>query len=362
MDYLGIRLDLILFLITFFLSFVLYPYWIHFVYKYNMGEVSRVHEQKQGLPTMGGFVFMLTVFAVTIAFNRSRTQTVLPLFIACLSGLLGLLEDFTKVYRRSGLPSLFEQLKLRFFKVSNTSGPREIPLILKPWYAFKEFSRVVGSVGGSGLQTYQKFIIEGFIGGFMAYWAYFKLGWDYLWFPLIGNVHIGFLYPLVVFFLFIVVLNAVGFTDGLDGLAGGLAIFSLLAFWAMSRVLQYNSLAGYCATFIGALLPFLYFNIYPARIMMGNVGSHVLGATLAVLAVVTHREVAFLIIGLVFLVDGATSPLQQLSVKLTGKRIFRMAPFHHHFEKLDWPETKVTLRFWVFGMFFALLGFFISLL
>jgi phospho-N-acetylmuramoyl-pentapeptide-transferase len=196
----------------------------------------------------------------------------------------------------------------------------------------------------------------------MAYWAYFKLGWDYIWMPFLGNIHIGFLYPIFVFLLFIIVLNSVGFTDGLDGLAGGLAFFSFVTFWAISRSLEYNSLAGFCATFAGALLPFLYFNVFPARIMMGNVGSHVLGATLAVLAVTTHREVAFIIIGLVFLIDGVTSPLQQISVKLTGKRLFRMAPIHHHFEKLGWPETKVTFRFWIFGIFFALLGFFISML
>ena len=196
----------------------------------------------------------------------------------------------------------------------------------------------------------------------MAYWAYFKLGWDYIWMPFLGNIHIGIFYPVFVFLLFIIIINSVSFTDGLDGLAGGLAFFSFVTFWAISRVLGYNSLAGFCATFVGALLPFLYFNVYPARIMMGNVGSHVLGATLAVLAIATHREVAFILIGMMFLIDGVTSPLQQISVKLTGKRLFRMAPIHHHFEKLGWPEAKVTFRFWIFSIFFALLGFFISLL
>ena len=95
---------------------------------------------------------------------------------------------------------------------------------------------------------------------------------------------------------------------------------------------------------------------------MGNVGSHVLGAILAILAIVMHREVAFLFIGLVFFVDGISSPLQQLSVKFTKKRIFRMAPLHHHFELLGWPETKVTLRFLLFGFIFAFLGVFIGLL
>jgi len=221
---------------------------------------------------------------------------------------------------------------------------------------------VVGSSTDVGMQTYQKFLIQGFIAGFVSYWAYFKLGWDYIWFPLVGNVHIGWAYPIVIFLLFIAVLNSIAFSDGLDGLAGGLALISFIALWAMASKLEYNSLAAFCATFVGALLPFLYFNVNPARIFMGNVGSHVLGATIAVLGVVMHREVAVLIVIMVFMVDGISSPLQQLSVKLSGKRLLRMAPLHHHFEILGWHETKVTMRFWLASAFFAILGLFISLL
>jgi phospho-N-acetylmuramoyl-pentapeptide-transferase len=366
MDYLGLKLDIILLFITFVLTFVLYPFWINFLYKFSIGEVSRVHEHKVGIPTMGGFIFVLTVSITTFLFNRSRTQTLLPLFVASTMGLLGLIEDFSKVYRKSGLTNFFDTYfgwfaKLFRFKLPSADVSKK-PWFLRPWYAFREFSRVVGSSSGTGLETYHKFVIQGFIGAFMAVWVYFKLGWDYIWLPLVGNIHIGFLYPIFVFLLFIVVLNAVAFTDGLDGLAGGLSIIAFLVFWAISRSLGYNSLAGFCASFVGALLPFLYFNVFPARIMMGNVGSHALGAVLASLAVLTHREFAFLFIGLVFLVDGLTSPLQQYSVKLTKKRLFRMAPIHHHFEKLDWPETKVTLRFWIIGACFALFGLFIALL
>ena len=233
---------------------------------------------------------------------------------------------------------------------------------LKPWYWFQEMWRIVGSADSSGIQTYQKFLFQALMGGFISYWTYFKLGWDFIWFPLVGNVHIGLFYPIFVFIMFIVVLNAVAFTDGLDGLAGSLAFISFLSFWLISRFLQYNSLAVFCATFVGALLPFLYFNVYPARIFMGNVGSHVLGATLAILAIMLHREVPFFVIGLVFLVDGISSPLQQLSVRFTGKRLFRMAPIHHHFELLGWPEVKVTLRFILFGILVAFAGIFLALL
>lgn len=351
----SLLIDLLFLFAAFGLSFILYPLWISFIYKFQIQEDAR-HVSKIGTPTMGGFVFVLVVSLLTFLFNQSRTQTLFPVFIATLAGLLGMLEDFTKVYIKSGLPGFFEY---HFGFISKLfSKTKKLPLISH----FVEFWRVVGSSNDSGIQTHQKFLIQALIGGFIAYWTYFKLGWDYLWFPLLGNVHIGWLYPIFIFIFFIVVLNFVAFTDGLDGLAGGLSIFVFITFWVLSSTFDYNSLSSFCATFIGALLPFLYFNVYPARVFMGNVGSYVLGAVMAVLSVILHRELAFLIIGFVFLVDGLSSPLQSWSVKLTKKRLFRMAPMHHHFELLGWPETKVTLRFWIFGMVFGLLGLFISLL
>jgi phospho-N-acetylmuramoyl-pentapeptide-transferase len=347
------------------ISLVLYPVWIKFVYRYQMGEDVRsdgpqTHLAKKGTPTMGGLVFVLTVGLVTFLFNRSRDQTLFPLFVASLAGLFGLMEDLSKVYRKSGLPGFFE-----YHFGSPSLGKLGIVLsriILKPWMLFTEFWRLVGSKTDVGIQTHQKFLIQAVIAGFVSYWTYFKLGWDYIWFPLIGNVHVGIGYPIFIFLLFIAVLNFVAFTDGLDGLAGGLSFFAICAFWVISTIFGLGSLSAFCATFIGALLPFLYFNIYPARVFMGNVGSHVLGATLVLLGILLHREFALVVILMVFLVDGMSSPLQQLSVKLTGKRVFLMAPLHHHFEILGWPETKVTLRFWLFGIVFAFLGIFVSLL
>jgi len=325
------------------------------------GDGPKTHAKKQGTPTMGGLVFILVVALITFLFNRSRTQTLFPVFVASMAGLFGLVEDFGKIYKTSGLKVFFQNAWLgKFF--SAKAFTKIFSVVTKPWAYFKEFWRIVGSSTDVGMQTYQKFLIQGVIGGFVAYWAYFKLGWDFIWLPLLGNVHIGWLYPIVIFLMFIAVLNSVAFTDGIDGLAGGLGLIAFLALWGISSHLEYNSLAAFCATFVGALLPFLYFNVHPARIFMGNVGSHVLGATLAVLGVVLHREIAVMIIIIVFLADGFSSPLQQLSYVLTKKRLFRMAPVHHHFELLGWHETKVTLRFWLFGMFFAFLGLLIALL
>lgn len=347
------------------LTSILYPFWISFVYKYHMGEDIRsdgpkTHLSKKGTPTMGGTVFILVVALITFIFNSSRTQTLFPVFVACMAGLFGIIEDLTKIYKNM---TFFEIFKISFFPQKLIFLDNLKKIVLLPWKLFVEFWRVVGSsTEKKGLQTYQKFLIQACIAGFVSYWTYFKLGWDYLWLPLIGDVQIGFLYPIFIFFLFIVVLNSVAFTDGVDGLAGGLSLIAFIAFWSIAVVLNYNSLAIFCATFVGALLPFLYFNVYPARVFMGNVGSHVLGATIAMLAVVMHREVVLLFIAGVFLVDGISSPLQQISVKLTKKRIFLMAPLHHHFELLGWPETKITVRFWLAGIILAFVGVFVALL
>jgi len=276
--------------------------------------------------------------------------------------LFGIIEDLTKVYRKSGLPNFFTHHFAFIYKYI----VRVVNFFLRPLRflvnGFIELSRVVGSNAEGGLQTYQKFLIQGGIAGFVSYWTYIKLGWDYIWFPLVGDIKVGMLYPVIVFFLFLMTLNFVAFTDGLDGLAGGLTVIALGAFWVVASTMNYNSLTGYIATIIGAVIPFLYFNVNPARIFMGNVGSHVFGATLALLGVLMHREIAMLLICAVFMAVGLSSPLQQFSVKLTGKRLFRMAPLHHHFEMLGWPETKVTFRFWIIGIFFAFVGIFVALL
>lgn len=358
-----ITTDILYLYLAFIASFIMYPYWIDIVYKLKLGEQIRVdgpqtHLLKAGTPGMGGFIFILTVAVVTLLFNQNRHQTLFPVFIACMAGLLGLLEDFVKVYKVSGLRELFNiSLNINF---SNKNAI--VRFLAIPWIYFVKLTDLVGSSSGRGIKTYQKFLVQGGISGFVAYWTYIKLGWDYFWLPLIGDVHVGVLYPIIIFFMFIAVFNFVAFTDGIDGLAGGLGIIALSAYWVIASQLEYNSIAAYTATFIGAMIPFMYFNIYPARVFMGDVGSYVLGATLALLAVVLHREVAMFFILAVFLADGISSPLQQFSVKLTGKRLFRMAPMHHHFELAGWPETKVTMRFWLFGAIFSFIGIFIALL
>jgi phospho-N-acetylmuramoyl-pentapeptide-transferase len=357
--------DLILLFISFGISVVMYPLYIKFLYRFQLGEEIRgdgpqSHQKKSGTPTMGGMVILISVFLTTLFFNLNITQTIFPLFIIALSGLFGIIEDLTKISAKTGY-EFFKFNPANNFLIKNFK--RILNFIFgKPAELFVEFWRMLGSKTDKGLQSYQKFLIQAGIAGFVSYWTYFKLGWDYIWFPFIENITIGYFYPIFIFLFFFLVLNSVAITDGLDGLVGGLSLISFTAFWVICSFLDYKSLSGFIATFIGALLVFLYFNVFPARLFMGNVGSHILGAALALIPILIHREILIFIIYIVFLIDGLSSPLQSFFFKLTGKRIFLMAPIHHHFEMKGWPETKVTLRFWIFGIIAALLGVFVALL
>jgi phospho-N-acetylmuramoyl-pentapeptide-transferase len=158
------------------------------------------------------------------------------------------------------------------------------------------------------------------------------------------------------------VSNAVNITDGLDGLAGGVLATSFGAFALIAFTQGRFGLAIFCATILGALLAFLWFNIYPARFFMGDTGSLALGATLAVVAMLTDSLVVLPIIGLVFVAEGLSSLAQRFSKKYLGKKIFISAPLHHHFEAIGWPETKITMRFWVISAVAAVVGITINLI
>ena len=357
--------DLILLFISLGLSVLMYPIYIKFLYRFQLGEEIRgdgpeSHLKKSGTPTMGGLVILIAVFLTTLFSNLNITQTIFPLFVIALSGLFGIIEDLTKISTKTGYV-FFKFNPGNNFLIINVKKFLNF-IFGKPAELFVEFWRMLGSKTERGLQSYQKFLIQAGIAGFVSYWTYFKLGWDYIWFPFIENITIGYFYPIFIFLFFFLVLNSVAITDGLDGLVGGLSLISFMAFWVICSYLDYKSLSGFIATFIGALLVFLYFNVFPARLFMGNVGSHILGAALALIPILIHREILIFIIYIVFLVDGLSSPLQSFFYKLTGKRIFLMAPIHHHFEMKGWPETKVTLRFWIFGIIAALLGVFVALL
>lgn len=283
------------------------------------GESAKIYRQlheakhSRNIPTMAGIVFVLSVAIVTIAGNLSRTETWLPLAAMVGAGAIGLIDDVLNI-KSSGLGIAGMRAKLK-----------------------------------SAL-----LIIVALIGG---WWFFAKLGVNGVHIPFFETIQIGWLIvPLFVLVVY-ATANAVNISDGLDGLAGGLSAIAFGAYAIIALLEGKYGLAAFCTTVAGALLSYTWFNIHPARFFMGDVGSFALGTALGVVAMLTDTVLLLPIIGFVFVMEAGSSLIQILSKKLrAGKKIFLIAPIHHHFEALGWPETKVTMRFWVIGQVAAFVG------
>jgi len=281
---------------------------------------SKLHAAKhlRNIPTMAGIIFVVATALVTLTANLSRTETWLPLAAMVGAGAVGLLDDVMNIR-------------------SNGNGI-------------------------AGLRARTKSImvlIVSLIGGL---WFYLKLGVDTINIPILGDLTLGWL--IVPLFIIVVVstANAVNISDGLDGLAGGLSVIAF-GMYGLIAMLQGNyGIAGFCITIVGALLSYTWFNVYPARFFMGDSGSFALGTALGVVAMLTDTVLLLPIIGGVFVVEAGSSLIQIGSKKIRGKKIFKIAPIHHHFEASGWPEAKVTMRFWILGMLCAITGLVLYLL
>jgi phospho-N-acetylmuramoyl-pentapeptide-transferase len=287
--------------------------------------VNRLHAWKVGTPNAGGLLIIsVTIFlsAIFYIFTKySLNWTAYILYFSLISyGLLGFYDDIRKFFgwKKSGV-----------------------------W----------------GLQIKYKFVLQWMIALIVAWLIYANLGQQYLNIPLWGNFDLGILYIPFAAFVIVAMTNAVNITDGLDGLATGLVVIALSAYWVLTNLAGDGDISLFIAVTIGSLLAFLYFNIFPARVWLGDTGALSLGALLAVIALMTNQVVVLPIIGLVFVAEAASSLLQWWS-KATrdGKKIFLAAPIHHHFEAKGWDETKVTMRFWLAGAIAAFLGLFVALL
>lgn len=353
---------LIFTLVSFLTSFALAPFLISLLYKLEIREEVRRsgppgHLAKQGTPTMAGLIIVFSASLINLVFNLSRSETYLPIFALIAAGGLGAVEDVFKIYYKEHI-----RAGLEGESVDRTKSPQSFwkKALFWPWNFFRKILGDLGSHDSVGLKGYQKYLLQALIGTFFAFWFYGKLSWNSYWLPLIGYVSLGVFYLPATIFLFTLFLNSVAITDGLDGLAGGLLaqLFGVLAIVALFQ--NQLGLALFCSTLVGSLVAFLYFNFYPARVFMGNVGSHALGAAAFVVAYMLHKELLIFLMGGVFTLEIFSDFIQIASVKWRGTRIFRMAPFHHHFELLGWPEAKVTLRFWLMGFLFGLLGLILS--
>ena len=199
------------------------------------------------------------------------------------------------------------------------------------------------------------------IGAVLGWFFWAKLGIHSVHVPFVGDIELG-MWVVPLFTLAVVATgNAVNISDGLDGLAGGLLMASFGAYGVIALLQGQYVLAAFCFSVAGALLAYLWFNIHPARFFMGDVGSFAYGAALGVVAMMTNTLFLLPVIGVVFVIEGGSSTLQILSKKIRKKKIFLSAPIHHHLEAVGWPETKVTMRFWVIGAVAAVIGIWMAI-
>lgn len=322
---------------------ILTPWFVSFLLKNKVGKQLRVetvdgrdptifrtlHQSKHGTPTMGGILIWVSIF-LTVFVSRllsffgvvehsllQRGQVYLPLAILLLLGILGGIDDYLNIKgvgKNRGLDTL----------------PKLISLL------------VIAILGGL--------------------WFYFRLGYNSINIPYVGDVVVGVWYVPIFAFILAGTANAVNFTDGLDGLAGGLLAIAFAAFGILAYSQDLFILSAFCAVCMGAIAAFLWHNVPPALFFMGDTGSMALGGALAVMAMMIDDALILPIVGFVFVIEMFSVIIQLTSKRLRGgKKVFLAAPIHHHFEALGWGESKVTMRLWIIGLFMAFLGIIVGL-
>lgn len=331
---------LFLFALSFVATAALTPLLTHFLYKYKLGKsirddtsktpvFSELHKHKAGTPTMGGVLIWGTTCLLLILFYclpiilpgivpaefnfLSRSETLLPLGALLASAGVGLIDD-----------------------VLNIKGC---------------------GVNGGGMNMKHRLLIYTGIAIVAAYWFFVKLEWSIVHLPFYGNLDIG--WWAIPFFILVIVATSfsVNETDGLDGLAGGVLLSAFAAYVGIAFILGRYDLATFCAVMCGAILAFLWFNIHPARFIMGDTGSMSLGVTLGIVAILTDTVWLLPIIGFILVLESG-SVIVQLTHKALrrGKKFFRSTPIHHHFEAIGWQEPKIVMRFWIISAVMTVLG------
>ena len=317
----------------FLFSMVLTPFYTHFAYKYKFWKKQKqttvdgkdlpvmtklhAHKFKHVFPTMAGLVGVVSVTAVTWIFNLDRGQTWLPLVGFLGGAMVGVIDDCINIFG---------------------SGR-----------------------GAAGLRGPVKFALITAVGLILGWFFAAKLGWTGILIPFFGNLEIGIVGMVLVFaFAVVATSNAVNISDGLDGLSGGLAMMAYGAFGAIALFQGNMLLFGFCLTVVGWLLSYIWFNVPPARFMMGDTGSFALGAGLGVVAMMTNSFLLLPVIGLPFVIEAGSSLIQLASKKFLHRKIFISAPLHHHLEAIGWGEAKIVMRFWIIAGVCAIFGVFLA--
>jgi phospho-N-acetylmuramoyl-pentapeptide-transferase len=316
------------------LSLLLGPWFIDRLRRYQLGQVIReegpeTHRGKAGTPTMGGLLILVAHLVPTVLWARlTNTFVWVAIGVTLAFGMIGLTDDVLKIRRRRNL----------------------------------------------GLTARQKMGLQVLAGALVGTLLYLLPGFETtLTFPFAKNLvlTLGGLYIPFAVLVLVGTSNAVNLTDGLDGLAIGAALIAVATYAVFTYLAGNVVLGGYlqvalipgvgevtifCAALVGASLGFLWFNSHPAEVFMGDVGSLAIGAAIGIVALLAKQEILLVLVGGLFVLEALSVILQVGSFKLTGRRIFRMAPLHHHFELAGWAESKVIVRFWILSVLFALLS------
>ena len=213
-----------------------------------------------------------------------------------------------------------------------------------------------------GLKMVHKLFLQIALATIISLLIYFGLGINFLNVPFLGTIQMGWLMLPFMIFVIVAFTNAVNITDGMDGLAGGLLMFALLGLWIISLQIMDTPMVIFIALWLGNLLAFLYFNVFPARLFMGDSGALAFGATLAVIGILLGKSIALAIIGLIFVVEIATSLIQLLSKKIRGKKVFSVSPMHLYLRNLGWEEPKIVQRLWLVQIVLTIFGVWITLI
>jgi len=351
-------------------AFVWAPFLIKFLRKCNITRRSgsdptmamENRKSKVGVPMMGGLLVIGTVAAITFLFNWERKFTYVPIAVMLLSALLGGVDDVLNIFGETRRNRKLKQI-FTLIRVHADWKTRAWLIITLPWSLFKRLTVFIGSKPGKGVHVHEKLLLQFTAGAITAYWIYFKLGesWREISIPFDGLINIGWwIIPIIIFFVMFTA-NAVNFADGMDGLAGGSLLITFLALTILSWILGYNEISILNATAAGALIAYTYFNIKPARFQMGDVGSLGLGSLLAINIIVINKMLLLPFFGFIFYAELISVMVQIAGRYLLGRRIFKMAPIHHHFEIRGWSEEKTVMRFWMVHVAMVLAGMWIAL-
>lgn len=302
-------------------GFVLIPFLKKIKVKQKVSlYLEKAHKSKDGTPTMGGLIFIVpTIITVIILLLMNKIEfsenLFIILFVFIAYALLGFLDDYLSLRRR------------------NNEGLTEIQKLFGQLVIALVFFYIFMRSGGKPTLDIHTLGLE---------------------------INMGWFYGIFLLFVLVASSNAVNLTDGLDGLAGGLSVISFLAFgliaWNATWVSGYQDIAIFCFILIGSLLGFLVYNTHPAKVFMGDTGSLALGATLASIAIITNHEITLIVVAGVFIIETLACIIQMVGLMCFHRKVFLMAPLHHHFEKLGYSESDIVKGFWVVGFILSMLA------